>query len=39
LIKDSVESLEDCEEVDILAEEGGGGIDLLAEGEGKGIIM
>jgi len=39
LIKDSVESLEDCEEVDILANGGGGGIDLLTEGEGEGIIL
>ena len=39
LIKDSVESLEDCEEVDILAKGGGGGIDFLTEGEGEGIIL
>ena len=29
----------DCEEVDILAKGGGGGIDLLTEGEGEGIIL
>ena len=39
LIKDSVESLEDCEEVDILAKGGGGGIELLIEGGGEGIML
>jgi len=39
LIKDSVESLGDCEEVDILAKGGGGGIELLVEGGGEGIML
>ena len=38
LIKDNVESLEDCEEVEILANGGGGGMDLRTEGEGEGIM-
>ena len=39
LIKESVESLEDCEGVDVLAKGGGGGIDLLAKGGGEGIML
>jgi len=39
LIKDSVESLEDCEEVDILAKGGGGGIELLVKGGVEEVIL